>query len=413
MKRIISILGALMVTACLALADDNWAKTVMYDSKTFKFLESNLIASNSLVTTTATNSFMGTQTFFAINLGGVTLTSWPLSGGDVYLGSNQIFTATNTFGDLIGGRSVWGSGGLSPTNMSASSYGANQRGYLSNGGRMKILTQAYGASQNGQVDTGMMSITNNAIGASQWGYVGLMAGGMGGGARMLVGSSVGAMQRGISYGYMTIGDSAHAASQAGFSEEITATATNNGIAAMQLFHLTTGQRALTTSGGEASILLGAGISSNKNAIVAGDSQVSHGDGSVSASGGFWDNGVRILPTTNYVTGFNIDAGDTTISTNSKGYFRVPTTGTIVQWVMRADNASTVVVSIAKCSAEDFPITTSIIASAPMTLDNQKCVTNSTLTGWTKGLTAGDYLKYIVLTNSSATNLAIELKVSVP
>ena len=49
----------------------------------------------------------------------------------------------------------------------------------------------------------------------------------------------------------------------------------------------------------------------------------------------------------------------------------------------------------------------------MILNNQKCVTNSALTGWTTNVVAGDYLKYFVLTNSSATNLAIELTVDVP
>lgn len=72
-----------------------------------------------------------------------------------------------------------------------------------------------------------------------------------------------------------------------------ASATNTGIAALQIFKLGTGQHALTTSGGESSFLLGAGVASNKNAIVAGDGQVSHGDGSISAAS-FWANGTNIL-----------------------------------------------------------------------------------------------------------------------
>lgn len=81
MKRIISILGVLVFTACTALGQfSNTAKSVMYDSKTFRFLEPNIIVSNQLVTLTNTNAFMGTQTFYAIKLGGIVLTNWPTSG---------------------------------------------------------------------------------------------------------------------------------------------------------------------------------------------------------------------------------------------------------------------------------------------------------------------------------------------
>jgi hypothetical protein len=87
-------------------------------------------------------------------------------------------------------------------------------------------------------------------------------------------------------GSMSIGADATGASQNGRVMEL-ASATNNARGALQLFFLGIGQKALTTLGGAASILLGAGTSSNKNAIVAGDGQVSHGDGSITAGGGFY------------------------------------------------------------------------------------------------------------------------------
>jgi hypothetical protein len=80
MKRITCILGILTITVFTALqvfGETNWAKTVMYDAKTFRFLDANIVSSNSLVTAGNTNVFMGTQTFFAINIGGVTRTNWP------------------------------------------------------------------------------------------------------------------------------------------------------------------------------------------------------------------------------------------------------------------------------------------------------------------------------------------------
>jgi hypothetical protein len=71
-------------------------------------------------------------------------------------------------------------------------------------------------------------------------------------------------------------------------------ATNNAIGAMQLMNLGSiangNKHALTTSEGGGSLLLGGGTISNKHAIVAGsddNSQVSHGDGSITAGGGFW------------------------------------------------------------------------------------------------------------------------------
>ena len=117
--------------------------------------------------------------------------------------------------------------------------------------------------------------------------------------------------------------------------------------------------------------------------------------------------------TNYVTGFAMSGADALIETNSKGFFRVPTSGTITQWVLRADAPSTTVILIEKGSADVFPAVSSIVAAAPVIISAQRCVTNTTLTGWTKTVTAGDYLKYTVLTNTAATNLAIEIKVNVP
>ena len=277
---------------------------------------------------------------------------------------------------------------------------------------------------DGQVSHGDGSITSGSgfwsprihdtdgDGRSFWG--GDSISGVAGGLSSISGGAKGASQHGYFINNVATISNAMGAGQCGYASNTGASISNTaGHGSLQLFYFNTPKTSVVTSAGSASIVLGAGTASNMNSIVAGDNQVSHGDGSVSAGGGFWDSGKRILPTTNYITGFNIDAGDSSISTNSKGYFRVPTSGNISKWVMRSDNSSTVVVSVAKCSAEQFPVASSIIASAPMILNNQKCVTNTSLTDWTTNVVAGDYLKYFVLTNSSATNLAIELTVDVP
>lgn len=113
----------------------------------------------------------------------------------------------------------------------------------------------------------------------------------------------------------------------------------------------------------------------------------------------------------YTTGFVIGGADAPVTTGSKGFFRVVTSGTITKWVMRTDVTTTSVLDIAKCSPSDYPVTTSIVASAPPTLSNQKCVTNTTLSGWTTSLLSGDYIKYSFTSNTSATNIAFELTIT--
>ena len=87
MKRIVLFFGMLVLTAFTAFGQfTNTGKTVMYDSQTFKFLESALVPSNSLVVAGVPNNFTGTQTFYAVTLGGVTRTNWPtgIQIGDSY-----------------------------------------------------------------------------------------------------------------------------------------------------------------------------------------------------------------------------------------------------------------------------------------------------------------------------------------
>jgi hypothetical protein len=203
-------------------------------------------------------------------------------------------SATN-FADVSGtGRLVFGTG-LDVTNIASAAVGAQQSGY--NSSTQTITGSSYGAIQIG-FNQGTRAI-QTAYGAIQNGHNrGVQS----------ISSAVGAMQSGRSYGTQTIGANAHGASQNGENagtQEIggsaagaaqrgkvveTASATNNGTGAMQLFDLTAGQQALTTSDGDASILLGAGTSSNQNAIVActaDGGQESHGNGSITAGGGFY------------------------------------------------------------------------------------------------------------------------------
>jgi len=203
--------------------------------------------------------------------------------------------------DLSGtGRRVFGTG-LNVTNIDATAVGASQSGF--NNGTQTIGDGAYGASQSG-ANAGTQTISGSAYGASQSGYnktgtqtigdgaYGASQSGRNAGTQTIDANAVGASQSGRNYGTQTIGECAYGAQQRG-QITVTATATNNGIGAVQLMDLTNGQQAVTTAGGAGSILLGAGIASNRYAIVAGDGQESHGDGSISAAS-MWVNGTNVM-----------------------------------------------------------------------------------------------------------------------
>jgi len=219
--------------------------------------------------------------------------------------------------DLSGtGRRVFGTG-LNVTNIDAAAVGASQSG-VNNGGTQTISGSAYGASQSGYNKTGTQTIGSGANGASQSGN--------NGGAQTINNYADGASQSGRNYGTQTIGERAYGAQQRG-QINVTATATNNGIGAVQLLDLTNGQQAVTTAGGAGSILLGAGTASNRYAIVAGDGQQSHGNGSITAGGGFWGSGAGIpdlVPTNRTITingttkAFDANVSFTVDATNAVG-----------------------------------------------------------------------------------------------
>ena len=214
-----------------------------------------------------TNSIGGTPA--------ATVVSGAAAGADWAANSNSVFWLD---GRYAGGRSAWG--GVSVGNIHIAAAGASQHGWNYSGGLMTIEDSAYGASQWGTADGAYMTIGPTAYGAAQFGYV------------------------------------------SGFGD---CAATNLAAGAIQLFQLTSGQRALTTAGGTASLLLGAGTVTEKNTIVVGDGQISHGAGTISAGGGFYDNGTRIAnsaaaPQTNQLAvSYATNSGTALTSSNLVGF----------------------------------------------------------------------------------------------
>jgi hypothetical protein len=219
-------------------------------------------------------------------------------------------TATN-IGDLtITGRVLHGVG-LVVANIAADAHGARQDGW--NAGTMTIGANSFGAQQAGWNDSGTMTMSAGAYGSRQEGYnSGTMtigtdaqgaqqAGRNASGTMAIGGLSIGAMQRlylsSAGGERAIIGQSCYGASQFGFVYQ--AAATNDAIGAMQLLNLSAGQSATITADGSASLGLGACVVSNKNSIVAGDGQQSHGAGSITAGGGFWVGETPVV--TNYAS----------------------------------------------------------------------------------------------------------------
>jgi hypothetical protein len=109
-------------------------------------------------------------------------------------------------------------------------------------------------------------------------------------------------------------------------------------------------------------------------------------------------------------GCNIDAGAAIISSGHKGYLSVPYDCTILSNTLIANTSGSAILDIRKCAYGDFPTTTSIIASAPPTLNGQ-ISTDTTLTGWTTDISTNDILEFKVNSCSLISKLSLILKTS--
>ena len=112
--------------------------------------------------------------------------------------------------------------------------------------------------------------------------------------------------------------------------------------------------------------------------------------------------------------FLIDGGGSVITTGAKGCVQVDQAGTIVAaTLLAADGLSgSIVVDIWKDTYANHPPTDadSITASAPPTISSAVKSQDTTLTGWTTSITAGDILFFNVDSVSTFTRVLVSLKV---
>ena len=121
-------------------------------------------------------------------------------------------------------------------------------------------------------------------------------------------------------------------------------------------------------------------------------------------------------TSNQRTGcitYIIDGGGATITTGIKGDFRVPASCTISGVTAMADQTGSIVVDIWKDTYANFPPTDadSITSAAPVTISSSTKSEDTSLSGWTTSVSAGDILRFNVDSVTSIQRLTIELRVA--
>lgn len=110
-------------------------------------------------------------------------------------------------------------------------------------------------------------------------------------------------------------------------------------------------------------------------------------------------------------GLTIDGGGSAITTGTKGSISIPYNATITNYTLVADTTGSIVVDIKKSTYANFPTVASICAAALPTLASAQKATDSTLTGWTKTITNGDVLQFVVNSASTVTKVTLTLGVN--
>jgi len=165
------------------------------------------------------------------------------------------------------------------------SYGSANRGSVSPGTATMIVSNSYGSANEGDLDNGGAEMgIYSSHGSRNRGAVGDNGG-------MTIASAHGALIAGYAQnGTFHIGPNAHGAQilgHANMSPPPFTVITNAGAGTILLVHLGQTGTASASSDASGSIGLGQVTLTHKSAIVAGDGESSNGDGSITASGGFY------------------------------------------------------------------------------------------------------------------------------
>lgn len=108
----------------------------------------------------------------------------------------------------------------------------------------------------------------------------------------------------------------------------------------------------------------------------------------------------------------VDGGGSAITTGVKADLEIPFNCTIQRATLLADTTGSIVVDIWKDIYANYPPTVAdtITASALPTISSSNKYQDSTLTGWTTTINAGDTLRFNVQSASTITRICLSLKV---
>lgn len=118
-----------------------------------------------------------------------------------------------------------------------------------------------------------------------------------------------------------------------------------------------------------------------------------------------------------LVGITIDGGGQVISTGVKGFLVIPLSGTITKATLLSTDASatsgSIVIDVWMDTYANYPPANadSITASAPPTLSSANKSQDSTLTGWTTGVTAGHILGFNVDSATTVTRVTLTLEIT--
>jgi hypothetical protein len=109
-------------------------------------------------------------------------------------------------------------------------------------------------------------------------------------------------------------------------------------------------------------------------------------------------------------GAGYDGGGSALTAGLEVEVPVPFAGTIVGVVIVADQSGSIEFEVEKSTFAAFPTLASIVASAPPTISAAQKSEDTTLTGWTTAVVAGDIFRFSITSVSTITRAEISLKV---
>ncbi len=104
----------------------------------------------------------------------------------------------------------------------------------------------------------------------------------------------------------------------------------------------------------------------------------------------------------------VDGGGSVITTGAKPAFEIGSACTITAWRVVGDQSGSIVVDIKKATYSGVATFSSIAASAKPTLSSAQKAENTSLTGWTTALAAGDWVQPVVDSVTTLTYATVSI-----